>query len=480
MKNESNGVAVLILALIFTTGSTVVAMNIKGVGVTPYDDLHPSMAVTREHPEKVRLMTAFEVKYDESDNDVYLAYSSNMGQTWALIKPAGTNNNNELSPRIAIGLDDTLHLVYQSGDTLGYKKASPYNWQWTEYSWANTWSAGCRHADVCIDPKTNDLWIVMEVERTAGNHDICVFRLGTGGDFVLDTIAETPNDETMPVIECDGKNVLVLYEYHDGANVDIKGAVSKTGTPSFTSLDVAATPNVEQHPEITLSQAGFEYVYQSSDSLYYGFSADAKDHVQTALIDVTANAAPTISVGGNVTDILMRLDALTLRHLRFSAHNPAGNLKISDAYIGDTVSAGARQLAVVSLGDSAFCVWSGKGRSGKSENILGTCWTSDKGFAVEEKSVPKKLKALGLEVNSKPNGCFISLHNAIDRDVDIAIFDACGRKVRKLYKGSIPSGDISIFWNGCDENNCKLAKGVYFVNLKTATVASSAKILLLY
>jgi len=52
--------------------------------------------------------------------------------------------------------------------------------------------------------------------------------------------------------------------------------------------------------------------------------------------------------------------------------------------------------------------------------------------------------------------------------VNLSIYDASGRIVRTLVNAHLDKGIYNYTWNGTDENNRKVAEGIYFYTLKTA------------
>jgi hypothetical protein len=49
--------------------------------------------------------------------------------------------------------------------------------------------------------------------------------------------------------------------------------------------------------------------------------------------------------------------------------------------------------------------------------------------------------------------------------VDVAVFDVAGRRVRTLVRGSLVEGDHAITWDGMDDNGAEVPAGVYVVRL---------------
>jgi len=62
--------------------------------------------------------------------------------------------------------------------------------------------------------------------------------------------------------------------------------------------------------------------------------------------------------------------------------------------------------------------------------------------------------------------------------VTLEIFDARGRRVRRLLEGSMPAGESYVRWDGRDKNGSALASGIYFAHLVTDEGDSSVKLAL--
>ena len=52
------------------------------------------------------------------------------------------------------------------------------------------------------------------------------------------------------------------------------------------------------------------------------------------------------------------------------------------------------------------------------------------------------------------------------RDVDLAVYDVQGRRVRQIVSGALSKGAHSLSWSGLDDGSHRVASGVYFYQLK--------------
>ena len=62
--------------------------------------------------------------------------------------------------------------------------------------------------------------------------------------------------------------------------------------------------------------------------------------------------------------------------------------------------------------------------------------------------------------------------------VELAVYDAAGRRVRTLVRGTLPAGHHEVTWNGRDDAGRSVAAGVYFVRLRQQDHRSTRKLLL--
>jgi uncharacterized delta-60 repeat protein len=73
----------------------------------------------------------------------------------------------------------------------------------------------------------------------------------------------------------------------------------------------------------------------------------------------------------------------------------------------------------------------------------------------------------------------LQLRLASQSDVNVEIFDAAGRSVRRVFDGHLPSGTHALYWDGRDETGQKAPSGIFFTKISTPTATETAKILLI-
>jgi len=62
-------------------------------------------------------------------------------------------------------------------------------------------------------------------------------------------------------------------------------------------------------------------------------------------------------------------------------------------------------------------------------------------------------------------------------DVDVAVYDVTGRRVRQLYRGPMSPGAAQLEWDGRDEAGARVSTGVYIVRANSGEREVSAKVL---
>ena len=62
--------------------------------------------------------------------------------------------------------------------------------------------------------------------------------------------------------------------------------------------------------------------------------------------------------------------------------------------------------------------------------------------------------------------------------VDVAVFDAAGRRVRTLKSGRVAAGETQLAWDGRDDRGDALASGMYFVRMEVEGDAFTRRIVL--
>ena len=92
--------------------------------------------------------------------------------------------------------------------------------------------------------------------------------------------------------------------------------------------------------------------------------------------------------------------------------------------------------------------------------------------------LPKPTDSIRLAASPNPffAGSSVAFSLAERGEVDLAIYDLSGRRVRALQSGVLSAGTHRFEWNGADEHGRPVAAGVYFARLGTARMQIQAKL----
>ena len=102
-------------------------------------------------------------------------------------------------------------------------------------------------------------------------------------------------------------------------------------------------------------------------------------------------------------------------------------------------------------------------------------------LGVAEEVTPASLlrgRKMVVAPNPFNNNALVHWNLERDADVSLQVFDASGRVVRTLAAGRQAAGTYTTTWNGQDDAGRELARGIYFVRLKTPSEMTRTKTIL--
>src|SRR6185436_8373454 len=85
---------------------------------------------------------------------------------------------------------------------------------------------------------------------------------------------------------------------------------------------------------------------------------------------------------------------------------------------------------------------------------------------------PRPVDSIKLLASPNPffGGSNIDFSLARADQIDLAVYDLSGRRVKTIKRGTIAAGPHRFEWNGRDEGGRRSAPGVYFVRLETERI----------
>ena len=82
---------------------------------------------------------------------------------------------------------------------------------------------------------------------------------------------------------------------------------------------------------------------------------------------------------------------------------------------------------------------------------------------------PRTARTIDLAVGPNPTYGRVTANFSLQRDarlVDLAIFDATGRRVKTLVNGPLTAGTQSVVWRGDDDAGQPTRAGIFFLRLQ--------------
>lgn len=81
--------------------------------------------------------------------------------------------------------------------------------------------------------------------------------------------------------------------------------------------------------------------------------------------------------------------------------------------------------------------------------------------------------------NPARSGVSFEIGNVTRQAVDITLYDVSGRRVRHLHAGEMPAGVYRQTWDLRSDHGQRVASGIYFVQMRTASHVASARLVVL-
>jgi hypothetical protein len=373
--------------------------------------------------------------------------------------------------------------------------------QWTATGVPLCTQAGTQDAPAIVADQSGGAIVTWEDHRSGTNYDVYAQRVNASGaiQWTGDGVAlcTALGDQAAPQITTDATNgaIVVWEDYRSGTSYDIytqrlDGLGARQWGDNGVALCTAA--NSQDLPMITANGSGgaivaWEDYRNGTDYDVYAQSVNAAGAPQwtgdgVALSNATGSQAnPKITPDGLGGAVVAWEDA------RLGGAN-------TDIFAQLVSAAGSAQWAA---DGAAVCTAAGAQTqpaiilSGVADAIV--AWSDGRGtdtdiyaqrIVAAETAVPGTSAPAGLwlsamspnPVRSQSEARF-SLPRAAQ--VDLAIYDAQGRRVRGLLSGPLDAGEHRAHWDARDEAGQRVAAGVYFMRLAAGNEALRGRVVVL-
>jgi hypothetical protein len=103
------------------------------------------------------------------------------------------------------------------------------------------------------------------------------------------------------------------------------------------------------------------------------------------------------------------------------------------------------------------------------------------GVAEDEGGPFHPVDALELVTYPNPLHAMCAVRYTVPRScrVDVSIYDACGRLVKRLVAGGVQGGTHHVYWGGCDADGARISAGIYFCRMTAGMASITQKIVVL-
>ncbi len=301
-------------------------------------------------------------------------------------------------------------------------------------------------------------WDIADEGTTAHTGDHCVF----SSSYINGVGALTPDNFLIsPQIQVGGSSVLDFWECAQdpawaGEHYYVKVSTTGTDPADFTNIIHDETLADGDWHEVNISLADF-----AGQQVYLAF-----EHCEVT--DMFAMKLDDISVGGATKVASNSHKELTNdRHVTGYKVYMNGNLQgtTTDTYWDfSELESGNYTAGVKAVYSSG------------SESDLATIDFVDNDNPVQIPKVTKLNKNYPNPFNPETTISY-SVKNA--GPVSINIFNIKGQKINTLVNESKAAGNYKIVWKGLDNNNKKVASGIYFYRMKSGNYTSTKKMILM-
>jgi hypothetical protein len=156
-------------------------------------------------------------------------------------------------------------------------------------------------------------------------------------------------------------------------------------------------------------------------------------------------------------------------------HNPAGG-KLRIGMAGTSTFSGSGKIINIVLAKD-----SQPAPSTHDDISITEAYFNDTAVRIEGNPVERKVTfGLGpVAPNPFADGTVVNFTMAASADVSLKIYNVNGQLVMTLMDGTMPAGQHSVKWDGRDMTGARVARGVYFCQMRTADTVAIEKLVLM-
>ncbi len=133
--------------------------------------------------------------------------------------------------------------------------------------------------------------------------------------------------------------------------------------------------------------------------------------------------------------------------------------------------------AVASDGERFLVTWT-DARTGNFD-IYATLVDTSGNVGIENKALNPVSKTKMIQISPIPtkSEVFIRFNLSSSEDVQLDIYDICGRNIRNLISGKLQSGSYEVSWDGNDFKGYNSPKGIYFCRIQIGSYITNKRII---
>ena len=401
--------------------------------------------------------------YDGTTND--LKYARKSGGVWTLETADGSANNVGLYTSLALDASGNPHVSYYDGTTNDLKYALKTGGVWTRetadgsanFVGSNTSLAldasGNPHVSY-YDGTTGDLKYAHAAVRTIAPAAGVTWAVGSlqnvawsgigPADVMLSVDGGRTFDALLRNLTENAVAIRVPHAPTQFARIRIQrdDPFSTSDTDSFFTIDA------------TIALAKFEAIALSKDDSAGGVGDENGGRSAIRLVWDTAPRPPTIA-GYRVERALPTAtrDALGSTGHEFEPIHP-GVLQGSELIDRDPGAAPLYRLVAVNGLDEEYVL---------GETRVAPRLGGGRGIVVQPNPAPGGRAGVTFRVPADP------LFDDAEANVEVAVYDLSGRRVRTLVSGRLPAGVESAAWDGRDDTGRDVGAGVYILRLAASS-----------